>query len=120
MIIKKYIDVQKLASKQLKTTNGTIIGLRSSVEFLNIPIRCDFHNAFYTTEIFKKLYCPDIDPITYNKECYSKRIVEPKKNVDTESLLNQFEKMYNREMTDDEKSIIKLSYIMGKTNQFLR
>lgn len=93
------------------------------MEFLNIPIQCDFHNAFndafYTTEIFKKLYSPDIDPITYNKECYFKRIVAPKKKVDTEGLLNQFEKMYNREMTDDEKSIIKLSYIMGKTNQFL-
>jgi hypothetical protein len=26
--------------------------------------------------------------------------------------------MFNREMTEEEKSIIKLAYIMGKTNQF--
>ena len=30
----------------------------------------------------------------------------------------QFEKMFNREMSAEEKSIIKLAYIMGKTHQF--
>ena len=27
--------------------------------------------------------------------------------------------MYNREMSEEEKSIIKLAYIMGKTKQFV-
>jgi hypothetical protein len=33
-------------------------------------------------------------------------------------MIKQIEKMFNRAMTDDEKQIIKLAYIMGKTNQF--
>ena len=129
LVIKNYIDVQKLASKQLNTPSGLRIGLRNAVDFFNIPIESDFHNAFndafYTAEIFKQLYSPGIDLIIYNKDCYSKRIVNhkrivnPKKKVDTEKLINQFEKIYNRKMTDEEKSIIKLSYVMGKTNQFL-
>jgi hypothetical protein len=36
------------------------------------------------------------------------------------SLIQQFEKMYDREMTKEEKSIIILAYKMGKTNQFLK
>ena len=41
-----------------------------------------------------------------------------KYKIDTYNLIKQFEKMFNREMTEEEKSIIKLAYIMGKTNQF--
>lgn len=123
IIIKKYIDIQKIASKHLNSPKGKSIGLRNAVEFFNLPIESDFHDAFndafYTAEIFKKLSSHTIEPITYNKEHYSKRIVTPKKKVDTKALINQFEKIYNREMTDEEKSIIKLSYIMGRTNQFL-
>lgn len=121
--IKKYIDVQKIASTQLNTPKGTRVGLRNAVEFFNIPIESEFHNAFndafYTAEIFKKLYNPTIEPITYTENPHFERTSEPKKKVDTDKLINQFEKMYNRKMTDEEKSIIKLSYIMGKTNQFL-
>lgn len=38
--------------------------------------------------------------------------------LDEYSLIKQFEKMYNREMSEDEKSIIRLAYLMGNTNQF--
>ncbi len=36
----------------------------------------------------------------------------------TEQLFAQFEKMYNRKLSSQEKDMIKLAYIMGKTNQF--
>lgn len=123
MKIKKYIDVQKIASTKLNCPKGTRIGLRNAVEFFNIPIESDFHDAFndafYTAEIFKKLHTSTIEPVIYTEKYYSERTSEPKTKIDTDKLFNQFEKMYNREMTDEEKSIIKLSYIMGKTNQFL-
>ena len=48
-----------------------------------------------------------------------RRISRPKEKIDTFSLINQFEKMYNREMSEEEKSIIKLAYMMGKTKQFI-
>jgi len=43
-----------------------------------------------------------------------------KKIIDVDALIYQFEKMYSREMTEEEKSIIILAYKMGKTNQFLK
>jgi hypothetical protein len=44
---------------------------------------------------------------------------QPKKTIDFEALIRQFEKMYQRSMTDEERTIIKLSYQMGKTGQFI-
>ena len=35
------------------------------------------------------------------------------------SLIKQFEKMYKRKMSEEEKSIISLAYNMGKTRQFI-
>ncbi len=46
------------------------------------------------------------------------RLATQNYKIDFVSLIKQFEKMFNREMTKEEKSIIKLAYIMGKTNQF--
>jgi len=121
---KKYIDVQKLTSKHINTTRGTRIGLKSAIEFFNMPIEKDFHNAFndayYTSEIFKKIYTPKIIPSIYNSNNNSHKIVKHKQKLDTISLFAQFEKMYNRELSEDEKSLIKLAYYMGKTHQFLK
>ncbi|MGG7177242.1 exonuclease domain-containing protein [Clostridium paraputrificum] len=123
LIVKKYIDVQNIASTYFNTKKGIKIGLKNAAEGLNIPIKHDFHDAFndayYTSEIFKILYNPNINTLSYNLKSSYKRNVAYKSKIDTKSLINQFEKMYNRKMTDEEISIIKLSYIMGKTNQFL-
>ena len=45
-------------------------------------------------------------------------IGKKKKKIYTEQLFAQFEKMYNRKLSSQEKDMIKLAYIMGKTNQF--
>ncbi len=56
----KYIDVQKLATTKLKFNKGTVIGLKNAVEAFEIKYDENFHNAFYdafyTSEIFKKIY----------------------------------------------------------------
>ena len=44
--LKRYIDVQKLMSKYIKTPKGTKIGLGSAVEFFNISLEKEFHDAF--------------------------------------------------------------------------
>ncbi len=36
-----------------------------------------------------------------------------------DSVFKQFEKMYNRELSKDEKNIIELAYTMGRTRQFI-
>lgn len=120
----KYINLQRYASKYFKCPKGTNIGLHNAVDLLNIPVNTQFHDAFndasYTAEVFKKLYSENIKPTIYNPNKYvrSTRNNVEKKKIDTYKLIKQFEKMYNREMTEEEQSIIKLAYIMGKTNQF--
>ena len=121
--ISQYIDVQTYASKYLKTETKSKIGLKNAIELLNIPISGNFHDAFndayYTSEIFKIIYDNKMKPIAYKSQPYRKT-AQPKEKIDTVSLIKQFEKMYNREMSEEEKSIIKLAYIMGKTRQFIQ
>jgi len=124
LIPKEYINLQNHASKHLNYPKGTSIGLSNAVNLLNIPSRNEFHNAFmdayYTAEIFKKIYNESMEPKIYNlNENKSSNRENPKTNsVDNMSLIKQFEKMYNRDITEEEKSMIKLAYMMGKTRQF--
>lgn len=120
---KKYIDVQSLASKYIKTSKGTKIGLKSAIEFFNLPIEKNFHDAFndayYTAQIFQKLYNSKVEINTYGS-IYSNKNLKLKQNVDIKALIYQFEKMYKRKMSKEEQSIIKTAYNMGKSNQFLK
>ena len=117
----KYIDIQKIVSKQLHRPKGEKIGLKRAIEFFNLPIEREFHDAlndaYYTAEIFKKIYTPEVKPEVYHST-QNKRQLKPKQKIYTEQLFAQFEKMYNRKLSPNEKDMIKLAYIMGKTNQF--
>jgi inhibitor of KinA sporulation pathway (predicted exonuclease) len=119
----KYIDIQAHASKYLNRDKNSRIGLKNAIELLNIPMNGDFHDAYndayYTSEIFKIIYDSKIKPSTYTFKPFKRR-VQIKEIVDMVSLIKQFEKMYNRDMTEEEKSIIKLAYFMGKTKQFIK
>jgi inhibitor of KinA sporulation pathway (predicted exonuclease) len=121
---KKYINIQSYASKYLSCTKGTSIGLRNAVELLNISLKHAFHDAFndafYTTEVFRKIYSDQMVPQLYIPEKNRLRNSpnRVKKIIDTNNLMKQFEKMFHREMTAEEKDIIKLAYVMGMTNQF--
>lgn len=118
----KYIDIQTYASKYLKTEKKSKIGLKNAIELLNIPIEGEFHNAFYdayyTAEVFKIIHDHNLKPIVYSSYP-NRKSVQHKETIDTISLIKQFEKMYNREISEEEKTIIKLAYIMGKTGQFI-
>ena len=121
IIPKQYINIQQYASKYLKYSKGASIGLKNAVELFNIPIKLDFHDAFndayYTSEIFKNIYNPEMKPLYYTANKYT-RERKLKAKFDSISLITQFEKMFNRKMTPEEKSIIRLAYMMGRTNQF--
>jgi hypothetical protein len=45
---------------------------------------------------------------------------QPKRTIDFEALYMQFEKMYHRPMSEEDKNLIKLAYQMGKTGQFIK
>ena len=123
LIPKYYIDIQKYASKYFKVLKGSKIGLKNAIELLNIPTKGEFHDAFndayYTAEVFKKIHDDTIIPNIYTPTP-PRRVAQPKEEIDLVALINQFEKMYDRQMSPEEATIIKLAYVMGKTKQFIK
>lgn len=123
-IPKEYIDLQRYASRYFNCSKGINIGLHNSINLLNIPIENEFHNAFndacYTVQVFKRICNRNIKPSVYNPNKYTRRNTDnnERKRIDIQGLIKQFEKMFNREMSSEEQKIIKLAYMMGKTNQF--
>lgn len=123
-IPKQYINLQRHASKYFCCPKGINIGLQNAVELLNLPLNNQFHDAFndayYTAEVFKKLYnAVNIKPALYNFHNPINRPKTKNKKVDYNKLMNQFEKTYGRKLTEEEQAMIRLAYVMGKTNQFL-
>jgi DNA polymerase III epsilon subunit-like protein len=120
---KEYINIQHYATKHLNCPKGRNVGLRNAVELLDIPLSGRFHDAFndayYTAEVFRRIYDHDIKPDLYHSIKESRLNGTHKKaKLDTHTLIKQFEKMYSRQMTKEEQSIIKLAYKMGRSNQF--
>ncbi len=125
LLSKKYINIQPDTSLYFNFPVKNLLKLEHAVQALNIPIDYTFHNAFhdayYTAEIFKKIYNSFIQPKIYDPSAVSdKPPRQPKKFIDIEGLVKQFEKMYGREITEEEKDIILLAFKMGKTGQFLK
>lgn len=124
LLPKLFINLQPYASQYFHISKKVQLRLQSVVEILKIPVTNEFHNAlndaYYTTEIFKKIYNESFKPIVYEPNYVKPRIKKTKRVIDVESLIMQFEKMYNKIITEEEKSMIILAYKMGKTNQFLK
>lgn len=121
-ISNKYIDIQSYASKLFNLPKGQKISLKNAVEALNIPVEGDFHDAFfdahYTAEIFKSIYTKKLSPSTFIKST-EKRPKVKKEKLDSQALIKEFEKIYNRKMSKEEVKMIRLAYFMGKTKQFI-
>ena len=124
LIPKMYINIQSSMAKYLGMSSKKLIKLQNAVESLSIPVTKEFHNAlydaFYTAEVFKRIFNPLIQPKVYNPNYIKVRPRKKKVEVDYDGLLKQFEKMYKRSMTKEEQEIIRLAYIMGKTQQFVK
>lgn len=124
LLPKLYINIQPHASHYFHVSKRVQLKLESVVEMLKIPSVNKFHNAlndaYYTAEIFKKIYNESImNPVIYDPKYIKPRIRKARRVIDVEGLIKQFEKMYNRVISEEEKSMIILAYKMGKTNQFL-
>lgn len=119
-----YINIQPYASRYLGLPSNKLLRLQHVVEALTIPASYDFHNAqndaWYTAEILKKIYNPSIKPKLYNPNYIPPKPRQPKRVVDFDALIQQFEKMYQRTMTEDEQEMIQLAYKMGRTQQFIK
>jgi len=124
LLPKKYINIQPYTSVYLGQSKKKLLSLSYCVQALGIEISFPFHDALYdaiyTAELFKKVYNPAILPKRYNPSLAIKLARPSKKVLDFPLLISQFEKMFSREMTEEEKEIIRLAYHMGKTGQFLK
>jgi inhibitor of KinA sporulation pathway (predicted exonuclease) len=120
----KYINVQQYASIILQSPGGTSVGLGNAAKLMNIPLELELHKAFndayYTAEVLKKINFENIEPKLYcfTDDVKPNRPVIKRTILDTNKLIAQFEKMYQRNMTLEEQEMIKLAYKMGNTNQF--
>lgn len=126
LLPKNYINLQPYVSKHLNLPAKDLLRLKHAVEALGLRLSFPFHNAFhdayYTSEIFKKIYNSSIHPLLYDTANTTIRPIQRKgkRVIDIDKLLQQFEKMYTRQITEEEQEMIKLAYKMGRTNQFLK
>lgn len=122
---KSYINVQHYASIHLKNPPGKSIGLQNAIKTLGLEENKSYHNAlndaYYTSQVFIRIYNPSIVPDVYIYTTVKSSVVKrnTKKQIDYNSLFSEFAKILNRDLTNEDKKIIDLAYKMGKTNQFL-
>ena len=120
----RYINIQPLTSVHLGQSRRKPLGLKYCVEALNIHVSYVFHDALndalYTAEVFKKVHTSEVKPRRYDQAVALKAIRPPKMTLDFPMLISQLEKMFSKEMTVEEKEIIRLAYHMGKTGEFLK
>lgn len=119
-----FINLQPYVSTHFGFSLAKLLKLQTAVELLHILMPYTFHDAlsdaYYTAEIFKKTNISALQPKRYDPNCVVIRARQPKKYIDFEKLLQQFEKMYDRKLSKEEEDMITLAYKMGKTNQFLK
>jgi DNA polymerase III epsilon subunit-like protein len=123
-LTKRYIDVQHMATKRMKLPAGACVGLENAVKSLDIPTGAAFHNALndalYTAAIFKALKNeePTIETCCVEQPAKGKTRRGAARLFDVDKMLAEAEKMYGRELTKKEKSVLKRIYAMGRRNKF--
>ncbi len=128
LISKRYINLQPYTSLYFNLSREKMMKLKTAAELLGIPLTYPFHNALhdavYTAEIWRRIISDSIRPKRYDSEQAANSRTscqrQAKRKIDDKNLILQFEKMYGRELTEEEKSMIILAYKMGKTRQFLK
>lgn len=119
----RYINIQSFATSYLKYEPGRAIGLKNAVEMLNISIGSDFHNALndavYTAEVFKI-----VKPELLVAERFKPSDIKPAKikskpgKINTKTLFKYFSQSLERELTAEEKAMIKTAYKLGKSGAY--
>lgn len=107
-IPRSYINLQPYASKILGISSKRLLSLENALEALNIDSQYRFHNAandaYYTAEILKKIYNPFMEPKEYDPNYVKPRPEKIKRVVNYEALMQQFRKMYDRDITEEEQN----------------
>lgn len=117
----QFLNVQPFAAQYLNHEAGKAIGLKNAVEALGIPEGETFHNALndavYTAKIFQITHPAEIKAETFNPLTMLAK--KPKKlRTNVKSLLMYVEERLERELTEDEKALVKMSYMLGRNHTF--
>lgn len=117
----QYINIQPFASQYLNQETGKAIGLKNAVTELGIPITDDFHNALYdaiyTAKILQIVHPPVMTPnILHEHTLVAHKIKQTK--TDKKALYQHFMTLFNRELSESEKKLIKSAYKLGKNLSF--
>ncbi len=119
----KYINVQKIASKEFSIGGGNLIGLRNAIEQLDIQINCPFHDAFndavYTSLVFEKLEFDsnNIKIFTEDKNRKQDESQTGRTPQDFKALYSYCEKEMGRKLTQKEKKLYRNIYLIGLNKQ---
>ncbi|MBQ3568983.1 MAG: exonuclease domain-containing protein [Anaerotignum sp.] len=117
----QYLNVQPFAAQYLNHEPGKAIGLKNAVEALGIPEGNTFHDALndavYTAKIFAITHPDEIKAETFNPLTMLAK--KPKKlRTNIKSLLMYVEERLERELTEEEKSLVKMAYMLGRNHTF--
>ena len=117
----RYINIQPYASTYLGQEAGHAIGLKNAVDALELEIDLPFHNALhdaiYTARIFRIVHPNPLVPEVFHP--LSLLAKKPKRmRTDKKALYQHFMSLLNRELTENEKKLIKLSYALGRNQTY--
>ena len=117
----QFLNVQPFASAYLNYEAGKAIGLKNAVVELGIPENGSYHNALndavYTANIFRIVHPDVIKAETFQPLTMLAK--KPKRlRTNVKSLLMYVEEKLERELTEDEKGLVKMAYMLGRNHTF--
>lgn len=120
-LTQQYLNVQSFASIHLNYEKGKVIGLKNATVELNIEADIPFHNALcdaiYTAKVFAVVHPEDMKPAFFRPLTLLINTSKmPKAN--TSALSQHIADVMERELTADERKIIKIAYALGQAHAF--
>ncbi len=120
-ITQKYLNVQTFASTHLKHEKGKAIGLKNAIVELDIEVDIPFHNALcdaiYTAKVFSVVHPETMTPALFRPLTLLVNTSKaPKTN--TSALVQHVADVLERELTAEERKLIKMAYVLGRAHVF--
>lgn len=117
----QYLNIQPFASAYLHHEAGKAIGLKNAVTELGLPENASYHNALhdaaYTADIFRIVRPDKLHPETFQPLTMLAK--KPKRlRPNLKALLLHVEEKIGRDLTDAEKDLVKMAYMLGREHTF--
>ncbi|WMI80173.1 3'-5' exonuclease [Anaerotignum sp. MB30-C6] len=120
-ITNKYLNVQNFATAYLNYEAGKAIGLKNAVTELNIKAESPFHDALndaiYTAKVFEIVHPKEITATVFKPNSLLVTIPKPPR-TNTPALLRHIAELMERDLTTEEKKMVKLAYFLGRGHTF--